>query len=62
MTDVQFERALSTPFNLGYQTNEPCLRDIIFFYYETAGGGIVKDRADGLTKQYIEKLWEKVNA
>ena len=59
---VQFEQLLSTRFNLGYQTNEPCLRDIIYYYYTQAGSGIAAHKADSLTKQYIEKVWEKINA
>lgn len=55
MTDVEFERLLSTkPYhNLGDEL--PCIRDMIFNYYADL---FEEDKADRLTKAYTDELFK----
>lgn len=61
---VKFERLLSAKPQIGPILHglEPCLRDLVFHYYETAGGGVAVERADEYTKKYLDQIWEDFNA
>jgi hypothetical protein len=56
--DVRFERLLSFRplLTAPMHGKEPCIRDMIHFYYSL--GAFDEMKSDALTKEYIAKLYE----
>ena len=51
-----FEKWLSFKPKFDPPNEEPCLRDMVFNYYADV---FEDDKADRLTKAYIEQIWER---
>lgn len=56
MTDLEFEQLIS---HKNMSSSIPCIRDLIFNYYESAFPLYTPESIDRLTKNYIDKLYHK---
>ena len=57
MNDIEFERIISYCPKDSFMVQQPCLRDLVFNYFEEEFSA---DRANRFTKVYLDELYAKM--